>query len=85
MKSNFEKNIKINQGNKINSYFLIHLYPNPTIHLIFGRNLTVRGMHGFSQNPIPTSPQSMPQSPHTLVTGRAGFTLQNTDTPLLTF
>ena len=33
MKSNFEENIKINQGNKINSYFLIHPPPISTIDL----------------------------------------------------
>ena len=33
MKSNFEKNINIDQGNKINSYFLIHPPPTPTIRL----------------------------------------------------
>ena len=33
MKNYFEENIKIDQGNKINSYFLIQLPPTPTIRL----------------------------------------------------
>ena len=33
MKSKFEENIKINQGNKINSFFFIHPPPTPTIRL----------------------------------------------------
>ena len=33
LKSNFEENIKIDQGNRINSYFLIHPPPTPTIRL----------------------------------------------------
>ena len=30
IKNNFEENIKIYQGNRINSYFLIHPPPAPT-------------------------------------------------------
>ena len=33
MKSNFEENIKIDQGNKINSYFSMHPFPTPKIRL----------------------------------------------------
>ena len=77
MKSNFEENIKIDQGNRINSHFLINPPPIPTICLNMpGTNCTRHAQ--FLPNPIPTSPQFMPQSPDTLVTGRAGFTLQNT-------
>ena len=33
MKNNFEENIEIDQGNRINSYFLIHPPVTPTIRL----------------------------------------------------
>ena len=74
MKSNFEENIEIDQGNKINNYFLIHPLPPPQYISIRQEPDCTR----HRENPIPTSPQSTPQSPNTPVTGRPGFTFQNT-------
>ena len=77
MKSNFEENIKIDQGNKINSNFLIHPPPPPQYISICQEPDCMRHAQ-FLRNPIPTSPQSTLQSPDTPVIRRAGFTLQNT-------
>ena len=77
MKSNFEENIKTDQGNKIKSNFLIHP-PPPSQYVSIRQKPDCMRHARFLPKSHPNKSQYAPQSPDTPVTGKAGFTPQNT-------
>ena len=77
MKSNLEENIKIDQENKINSYFLIHPPPPSQYVSICQKPDCMRHAQFLPKSHPNKSPIHAPE-PQALVIGRADFTLQNT-------